>query len=223
MVSRKNTLGVAMSQSLQSRKQNLVHDAIYEAAIDLFMERGFEETTVEEIAQASGISRRSFFRYFASKDDLLAQSVVNNGTVIVSAIQSCPEECEPLRVVRETVLEALKYAASQPRARQVIAISERSPGAAQAHLSRMVDVEVRIAEAFAARMKGVTWDGAEALLLAGLTTLVTSSSIVSWAHGECPDMTSTSQQAFQCLSELFSSQDHASSGAEPTLRRKSAR
>ena len=58
-------------KSLQSRKRQLVQDAIYEAAIDLFTKKGFDETTVEELAEAAGISRRSFFRYFQSKDDLL--------------------------------------------------------------------------------------------------------------------------------------------------------
>ncbi|MBU3995527.1 MAG: TetR family transcriptional regulator, partial [Actinobacteria bacterium] len=43
---------------------------ISRAAIELFLERGFEETFVDDIAQAAGISRRTFFRYFPSKNDL---------------------------------------------------------------------------------------------------------------------------------------------------------
>ena len=43
---------------------------ISHAAIELFLERGFEETFVDDIAHAAGISRRTFFRYFPSKNDL---------------------------------------------------------------------------------------------------------------------------------------------------------
>lgn len=45
--------------------------AIEKAAIEVFQARGFEETRVEDIAAAAGISRRTFFRYFASKNDIL--------------------------------------------------------------------------------------------------------------------------------------------------------
>ena len=75
-------------QTLQVRKQELVRDAIYDAAIDLFAVKGFEETTVEEVAQAAGVSRRSFFRYYATKDDLLAQGVLKYGSALTAAIVS---------------------------------------------------------------------------------------------------------------------------------------
>jgi len=46
------------------------HREISRTALELFLERGFDETFVDDIAQAAGISRRTFFRYFPSKNDL---------------------------------------------------------------------------------------------------------------------------------------------------------
>ena len=46
------------------------HSHLSQIALKLFLERGFEETTVDEIAKAAGISRRTLFRYFQTKNDL---------------------------------------------------------------------------------------------------------------------------------------------------------
>jgi mycofactocin system transcriptional regulator len=46
------------------------HDELSRIALELFLERGFDETTVHDIVSAAGIGRRTFFRYFASKNDL---------------------------------------------------------------------------------------------------------------------------------------------------------
>ena len=45
-------------------------EAVEQAALDVFAEKGFENTTVEDVALAGGISRRTFFRYFTSKADI---------------------------------------------------------------------------------------------------------------------------------------------------------
>ena len=56
---------------LPERKRQLVRQEIARAAWLLFAERGYEDTTVEAIARAAGVSRRSFFRYFSSKEDVV--------------------------------------------------------------------------------------------------------------------------------------------------------
>lgn len=47
--------------SLQSRKQQFVRDAIFDAAVEKFAAEGFDDTTVEDVARAAGVSRASFF------------------------------------------------------------------------------------------------------------------------------------------------------------------
>jgi AcrR family transcriptional regulator len=196
--------GVNLSKAnLQAHKQNLVRSVIFEAAIELFSTKGFDETTVEEVAQAAGVSRRSFFRYFASKDDLLAQNVVQYGVTLTAAIAACPASFTPLEIVRETVLSVAKQTVAHPRTRQVIEISERSASARQAHLSRLREVEDRVATAYAGRLKGATEDDLRPRLLASLTLSVMSVAIFSWYRREYRDVSTVAKQVFSNLTRIF--------------------
>src|SRR3954454_14163508 len=78
----------AVPATLQARKQLLVRDAIWDTATDLFTDKGFDATTVDDIAQAAGVSRRSFFRYFSSKSDLMAYGMVSYGAELSEAIDA---------------------------------------------------------------------------------------------------------------------------------------
>ncbi len=58
--------------SLRERKKRLAQATIEEAALRLFQERGYEQTSIQDIADAVMMSSRTFFRYFASKEELEA-------------------------------------------------------------------------------------------------------------------------------------------------------
>lgn len=193
-----------MPKSLQSRKRQLVRDAIYDAAIVLFAKKGFDETTVEEVADAAGISRRSFFRYFESKDDLLALNTVNCGEVLRNTVASCPAKLSLFEVMRETVLAGLKFTESQEHTRQIIEIAQRSSSARQAHTSRLVEVEDKLAAAYSARMKGTSPYSMKPRLLAGVSMIVGTAATVSWFIGEHKDLSLAAKQAFLTIAGVFS-------------------
>lgn len=61
-------------------------------AWQLFAEHGYEATTIEQIAEASGMSRRTFFRYFTGKDELVLDRLVQSGAEIAAALEARPPE-----------------------------------------------------------------------------------------------------------------------------------
>ena len=199
--------------SLGSRKRQFVRDTIFEAAVDLFAARGFDDTTVEEVAQAAGVSRASFFRYFSSKDDLLAQNVVKYGLALTEAIKTCPPSLAPLDTVRETILSVAKLTVNHPRTRQVIDIAQRSASATQAHMARMIEVEERVAIAFAERFGSPSKDDLEPRMLANLTVLIMNLAIMSWYRGESPELITAAEHVFFRLSQIFRNQTQDSTQA----------
>lgn len=59
-----------MELSLGERKLRVTRDALVEAALELFSAHGYDQTTVEEVAAAAGVSPRTFFRHFPTKQDV---------------------------------------------------------------------------------------------------------------------------------------------------------
>lgn len=69
------------------------------AALQLFSERGFDDTTVAEIADRAGLTRSTFFRYFPDKRDVLAAGQETLSRLFVEGIAGAPAEATPLTAV----------------------------------------------------------------------------------------------------------------------------
>ncbi|MGO8757575.1 MAG: TetR/AcrR family transcriptional regulator [Terracidiphilus sp.] len=166
-------------QSLQIRKQQVVRDAIWDAAVGLFASKGFDSTTIEEISQAAGVSRRNFFRYFSSKDDLLVQTMAAYGKMLGEAVLGCPAGRPALEVMKAAVREVALEAVAHPRTKQFFEIAEQSVNARAALASASASVEQAVAKAFAARLPK---DDFRAQLLSALTVSVLNAVISWWAR-----------------------------------------
>jgi AcrR family transcriptional regulator len=189
--------------SLQARKAQVVRDAIWDAATDLFADKGFDETTVDDIAQAAGVSRRSFFRYFASKNDLMAHGMVNYGAELTAAIDACPAQYSLAEVFRETVFRVAQKSAANPRARTILAIVTKYPAARAAELSRFAEVQDLVAKSFARRCRKCGESELTARLLAGLTLQVTGVTVRWWFEQGPREMEEAVDQALATLDRLL--------------------
>src|SRR5512138_2223102 len=81
---------------LKARKQQVVRDALSAAAVELFHTRGFEAVTVEEIARTAGVSRRTFFRYYESKEDVMVEHLDRDGERLLAELAARPIDEPPL-------------------------------------------------------------------------------------------------------------------------------
>ena len=192
---------------LRVHKRQLIRDAIWDAAIDLFAEKGFDETTVDDIARVAGISRRSFFRYFSSKSDLMAHGIVSYGTTLTDAILACPRAYSVTEVFRATVLQVARNLAAEPRTPKIMAIVERYPAAREAQVSRMAEIQDQVAAAFAQRTekrgkrRGSRYD-LTANLLAGLTISVLGVTFRAWFADGQQDISATVKQVLATLGQF---------------------
>ena len=73
------------------------------AALDLYIERGFEQTTVAEIAERAGLTERTFFRHYADKREVLFAGAGALRDLLVSAVAGAPDSAAPIDAVAAAV------------------------------------------------------------------------------------------------------------------------
>jgi AcrR family transcriptional regulator len=103
------TLGLRETKKLATRQ------ALQEASERLFAERGFVATTVREIADAAGVTERTFFRYFNGKEELVVDHVLAWLPVLQDRIRARPVEEGPLTALKEALLRVDKRIAAASR------------------------------------------------------------------------------------------------------------
>lgn len=84
------------------------------AALALFADRGYEATTVDQIAVAAGVARRTFFRYFPTKEDAVFPDHDSTVTRVQSVLDAASPTGDPIDVVCEGVREVLRMYATDP-------------------------------------------------------------------------------------------------------------
>ncbi|MFF8035509.1 MULTISPECIES: TetR/AcrR family transcriptional regulator [unclassified Streptomyces] len=98
---------------LRERKKRATRAALSEAAVRLAAEHGADHVTVEAISAAAGVSVRTFFNYFDSRDDAFVVIDADAGLRVRQALLDAPAELSPLEALREALAAELSEAERQ--------------------------------------------------------------------------------------------------------------
>ena len=144
---------VAGPRARAGRKPSTSADELECAAFELFERRGFDDTTVEDIAAAVGVSKRTFFRYFDSKNDVVWGSFTDQLQGMRELFDHCPPEQSIADAVRTVVVTFNRFDPAQvPWHRKRMELILKVP-ALQAHSTlRFQDWRTVVAEFVAGRM-----------------------------------------------------------------------
>ena len=100
--------GTSVAQpGLRERKKQKTRDTIANVALELFAEKGYEQTTIAEIAEAAEVSPRTIFTYFPSKEDILFCDMPEAYERFAAALGERGEDVTTLDVVREFLVSSM--------------------------------------------------------------------------------------------------------------------
>ncbi|WP_369169043.1 TetR family transcriptional regulator [Streptomyces sp. R28] len=151
-------------ETLRERKKQRTREALLRTALELFTTQGYEGTTVDDVAEAVDVSQRTFFRYFAGKEE--AALALQEMTVahFLEAVRERPPHEAPMEALRQAVLEGwdtlhdvVEAVAPVELYLRMYKVIESTPALLATHLRRSVEAEEAIARILAER-EGVDMD-----------------------------------------------------------------
>ncbi len=170
------------------------HGRLIRAALDLYTERGYEQTTVVDIAQRAGVTERTFFRYFADKREVLFDGSHALEELLVATLRGLPTSTAPI----DAVAAALEKAAillddRRDFARQRAAAISANPSLQERELLKLASLGA--AATTALRRRGVPYAAASLAAEAGITVFKVA--FERWIEND------SSTDVAHCIRETF--------------------
>jgi AcrR family transcriptional regulator len=137
---------------LRERKRRQTRERLIETALGLFLKRGFDAVTVDDIAAAADTTKRTFFDYFPSKEDVIAAWQDDFGATLAAGVRARPTEEPWVMVVERAFIEAISSAAT-PQSIAVSRLVESTPALQARNQVKYARLEQTLADALLERAK----------------------------------------------------------------------
>jgi AcrR family transcriptional regulator len=197
-------VSIDQAPTRRERKKLETRQALEQAALRLFGERGYEQTTVEDIAEAADVAVRTFFRYFSSKQDVLFGEVVTDRvTRLRTELSARPNDEDPVASVR-FVMDLLDFNGPDEEG-QIMARMElmrRQPSFVARYLEIMDQMRTVVVEFVAERTGRDARRDLYPLLVGGACAAAWDSSLKLWVEsGGTASLRALRTEAFTALTK----------------------
>jgi AcrR family transcriptional regulator len=165
-----------------------MRETLVAAAFRLFLERGYEQTTVDDIVALAGVGRRSFFRYFPSKEDVVFPDHERCLADMQAFLAASPEDTDPVRRVCDAARLVLSMYAENPAfSVQRYHLTKKVPGLRAYELSVVWRYERALAEYLRGRLGGRPDGILRADVIAAAVVAAHNNALRSWLRSEGRD------------------------------------
>lgn len=170
---------VDAAHGLRERKKLRTREAIIDAALDLFEERGYDATTVEDIAAAADVSPRTFFRYFESKLALIMARTTAKHAGIGPALAARPADESIVEAVRQVMSDELSERMRDPLVMREFQVMLTTPSLRNLARDHFDDEEAGMVTAIAERL-GLPPDDLSAHVITGVISSALWTTVNRW-------------------------------------------
>ncbi len=195
-------LGPGLGLGLRTLKKRKTFMAIVDAAFDLFSEDGFEATTVAQIAARAEVSTATFFRYFATKDEVIFSSHDREMPALRRSIVERPTPEDDLVAIRRAIVQEWAPLLDPERVARQHRVMTSSPRLRGLSLHLGIKWQGVIADALATR-RGTEFPDRRALLAAAIAMVIFGNAVDSWVQADCGgDLAAEIDYSFELMSGL---------------------
>jgi AcrR family transcriptional regulator len=178
-------------RTMAERKRRLVADELRDAALMLLATRGFDAVTVDDIVATAGMSRRTFFRYFASKEDVVVRFIADMGADVIAGLAAQPRTEPPSVALRHAIWVPLSGCADQPdhaeRSRIVVRLILDTPALEARWLEHQIQWRAGLTTGLAARLGLDPHADPYPRMAAGMAMLALDAVLQQWKPGDDED------------------------------------
>lgn len=168
-------------------KRRRTRERIQSSARRLFLERGFEATTIEDIAEAANVSKRSFFSYFPSKEEVVYAWQDGFGQILAEAVLARPSGETMVQALEEALAALAEASAADIEGVALASLIRETPALAARDHVKYASLEEKLTAALIERKD----EGKETRLRAQLVSMVVVGGLrlgwASWAEGPRTD------------------------------------
>jgi TetR/AcrR family transcriptional regulator, regulator of mycofactocin system len=206
----------------RGRRPSTSRQDVARAALELFARQGYDETTVDEIAAAVGVSRRTFFRYYESKPDVVWGEFDAELVRLAERLEEAPDDRPMLDVLRRAVMATNRFGAGElDELRIRIGLISTVPTLV-AHSAVRYAAWCDVVATFVARRIGGDPEGLVAQTVARAVLGAATAAFTWWATHGGDDLTEQLDRAFRLVATGFDEdrlrRDGSGRGARRTER-----